>query len=93
MFNSLALALGMSVISGVSLSQRVLDPGFAAAGSHTLIGSGLGTSAVVGGVLQITSTTNVYFERPTYISGLLLEAGTYTTVYTVLNYATGSILA
>lgn len=91
MFNSLALALGMSVISGVSLSQRVLDPGFAAAGSHTLIGSGLGTSAVVGGVLQITSTTNVYFERPTYISGLLLEAGTYTTVYTVLNYATGSI--
>jgi hypothetical protein len=70
----------------------VLDPGFAAAGSHTLTGSGLGTSAVTGGVLQITSTTNIYFERPAYTQNqLVLPAGVYSAVYTVLNYVSGSI--
>lgn len=71
--------------------QRVLDSGFATAGYHVLTGSGLGTSAVSGGVLQITSTTNVYFERPLYAIGITLEAGTYSTTYTVGSYITGSI--
>jgi hypothetical protein len=92
MFAGLGATLANGMRYGVALTQRVLDPGFAAAGSHTLTGSGLGTSAVAGGVLQITSTTNVYFERPTYTQGaVMLEAGTYSTVYTVLNYASGSI--
>lgn len=80
-----------AVLFGFSRVQRVLDPGFAVAASHVLTGSGLGTSAVTGGVLQITSTTNVYFERPLYASGSILEAGTYSTTYTILSYTTGSI--
>lgn len=74
-----------------SRAQRVLDPGFAVAASHVLTGSGLGTSAVSSGVLQITSTTNVYFERPLYALSLILEAGTYQTQFTIGSYLTGSI--
>ncbi|MDB6036011.1 MAG: hypothetical protein JWM16_6349 [Verrucomicrobiales bacterium] len=71
-------------------TQWVTDPGFASGGSHTLSGSGLGTSSVTGGVLQITSTDNVYFERPTFSTEPLV-AGTYTVTFTILNYSTGSI--
>jgi hypothetical protein len=70
--------------------QLVVDPGFASAPSHTLGGSGIGTSSVTGGVLQITSTDNVYYERPQFIAEPL-TAGTYTVVYTILNYSSGTI--
>lgn len=92
MFAGIDTTLGAIERAGVSLAQMVLDPGFAVAGSHTLSGSGLGTSAVTGGVLQVTSTTNIYFERPAYTQNQqVLPAGNYTTTYTVLNYVSGSI--
>lgn len=80
-----------AVVLAFNRTQRVLDPGFTVAASHVLTGSGLGTSSVTGGVLQITSTTNIYFERPLYASGSILEAGTYSTTYTIGSYLTGSI--
>lgn len=70
--------------------QLVVDTGFASAPAHTLGGSGIGTSAVAGGVLQITSTDNNYYERPQFISEPLV-AGTYTVVFTILNYSSGTI--
>lgn len=76
---------------GFDRLQRVLDPGYAVAASHILTGSGLGTSSVTGGVLQITSTTNVYFARPLYVSKQVNEAGTYQTQFTIGSYVTGSI--
>lgn len=70
--------------------QLVSDPGFASAGSWTISGAGAGTSAVAGGVLQITSVSNVYFVLPaTSIAPLL--PGTYTLVFTVLNYVSGTV--
>lgn len=79
------------VRSAFSRALRVLDPGYAVAAAHVLTGSGLGTSAVTGGVLQITSTTNVYFARPLYAVSLILEAGTYSTTFTIGSYVTGSV--
>ncbi len=76
--------------SRASWVQQVIDPGFASAGSWTLSGSGIGTSAVAGGVLQITSTTNVYFVLPATRSAPL-EPGVYTVTFTVLNYVSGTI--
>ncbi len=70
--------------------QQVNDPGFDVAGQHTLAGSGIGTSSVTGGVLQITSTDNVYTELPTTVNAPL-PAGTYSVVFTILNYASGTI--
>ncbi len=70
--------------------QQVIDPTFDDATKHTLGGAGIGTSAVAGGVLQITSTTAAYTELPTTINAPL-PAGTYTVTFTVLNYASGSI--
>lgn len=70
--------------------QLVVDPGFASAPSWTLSGAGIGTSAVAGGVLQVTSVSNVYFVLPaTSIAPLL--PGVYTVTYTVLTYASGTI--
>ncbi len=86
-----------AAVSGSSASPQlqielVFDGGFAAAGSHTLGGSGIGTSSVTGGVLQITSTTNVYYERPKLTgSSEPVGPGTYTVVYTILNYSSGTI--
>lgn len=77
--------------SAFNRGQRVLDSGFAVAAAHILTGSGIGTSAVTGGVLQVTSVTNVYFERPLYAVNTLLEAGAYSTTFTIGSYATGSI--
>lgn len=77
--------------SSFGQAQRVLDSGYAVAAAHVLTGSGIGTSAVTGGVLQVTSVTNVYFERPLYAVNTLLEAGTYSTTFTIGSYATGSI--
>jgi hypothetical protein len=70
--------------------QQVVDPGFASAGSWTLTGAGIGTSAVTGGVLQVTSVTNVYFVLPATIQAPL-DPGVYTVTYTVLNYIAGTI--
>lgn len=70
--------------------QQVIDPGFDNAGSHTLAGSGIGTSAIAAGVLQITSIDNSYTELPSTVNAPL-PAGTYSTVYTILNYVSGSI--
>lgn len=70
--------------------QQIIDPGFADATKWTLTGSGLGTSAVTGGVLQITSTTNVYFALPATRQAPL-DPGVYTVVFTVLNYVSGTI--
>jgi hypothetical protein len=71
-------------------AQQVVDPGFSAAGSHTLGGAGIGTSAVAGGVLQITSTTAAYTELPaTRITPL--PAGTYTVTFTIGSYVSGTI--
>lgn len=71
--------------------QRVLDPGYAVPADHVLTGSGLGTSSVTGGVLQITSTTNVYFARPLYAGNQVNEPGIYQTQFTIGSYVTGSI--
>jgi hypothetical protein len=68
----------------------VVDPGFADASKWTLTGSGIGTSAVTGGVLQVTSTSNVYFALPA-TSIAPLEPGVYTVTYTVLTYVSGTI--
>lgn len=81
--------LGLPAFSGAQV-QLVTDPGFASAPSHTLGGSGIGTSSVTGGVLQITSTDNNYYERPAFTSEPLV-AGTYTVVFTILNYSSGTI--
>lgn len=70
--------------------QQVIDPTFDNAGSHTLAGSGIGTSAIAAGVLQITSTDNVYTELPATVNAPL-PAGTYSVVYTVLTYVSGTI--
>ena len=79
------------LFSTFSRVQRVADSAFTAAASHILSGTGIGTSAVAGGLLQITSTTNVYFYRPLYGQGMILEAGTYSTTYTIGTYVSGSI--
>ena len=68
----------------------VVDPGFADATKWTLTGAGIGTSAVAGGVLQITSTTEVYFALPA-TSITPLAPGVYTVTYTVLTYVSGTI--
>lgn len=70
--------------------QQVVDPGFASAGSWTLSGAGVGTSAVTGGVLQITSTTATYFVLPATRTAPLAP-GVYTVTYTVLTYVAGTI--
>lgn len=72
-------------------TQRVADPGYSSAAAHVLSGSGLGTSSVTGGVLQITSTTQVYFARPLYALSQLLEAGSYSVTFTIGSYISGSI--
>lgn len=72
--------------------QQIVDPGFADNTKWTLAGSGLGTTSVTGGVLNIASTTNVYTAVPTtYVSGASLPGGTYTITYTILNYVSGSV--
>ncbi len=81
---------GGSDASRASWVQEVVDPGFANAAKWTLTGSGLGTSAVTGGVLQITSTTNVYFALPATVQAPL-DPGVYTVTFTVLNYVSGTI--
>jgi hypothetical protein len=45
---------------------------------------------VAGGVLQVTSVSNVYFALPATTIAPLLP-GVYTLVFTVLNYASGTI--
>lgn len=70
--------------------QQVTDPGFASAPSWTLSGTAIGTSAVSGGVLQVTSTGNTYFVLPATVQAPL-DAGVYTVVYTILNFVAGSI--
>lgn len=82
--------LGTIAISGPKFVQQVIDTGFASAGSHTLGGSGISTSAIAAGVLTIASITNVYYERPTFTSQPL-TAGTYTVTYTISSYVAGSI--
>lgn len=76
--------------AGFSRAQQVVDPGFDAAASWVLTGSGLGTSSVTGSVLSIISTTNVYFARA-LTQKQPLEPGSYSITYTILNYSTGSI--
>lgn len=72
--------------------QQIPDPGFASAPSWTLAGTGIGTTSVTGGVLNIISTTNVYTAVPTtYVSGATLPGGTYTVTYTILGYTSGSV--
>ena len=84
-------AAGKSLgVNGPKYVQLVIDTGFAVAGSHTLGGSGISTSAIAGGVLTIASLTNVYYERPTF-SAQPLTAGTYTVVFTISSYVAGSI--
>jgi hypothetical protein len=90
MFGGLSATLGATVRSGVGLKQFVSDPGFASAGSWTLGGAGIGTSAVAAGVLQVTSTSNAYTVSPA-LTQTPLPAGKYTLVYTVLNYVSGTI--
>lgn len=75
------------------LLEQLVDPGFADNTKWTLAGSGIGTSAVSGGVLQITSVTNVYTAVGAYAFNTPLKPGTYTVVYTILNYVAGSISA
>lgn len=70
--------------------QQVIDPEFADATKWTLSGSGIGTSAVTGGVLQITSTDNVYLVLSATLETPLI-AGVYTVTYTILNYVGGTI--
>ncbi len=83
---------GRSAGGGVqpTFVQQVADPGFDVAGSWTLGGSGIGTSAVAGGVLQITSTDNLYTAVPATVN-TPLPIGNYSVTYTILNYASGSI--
>ena len=76
--------------SRASWVQQVVDPGFAAAGSWTLAGTGIGTSAVTGGVLQVTSVDDAYTARPALVAQPL-DPGVYTVVFTVLNYVTGTV--
>ena len=77
-------------LSAAFYAQQVIDPGFADAGSHTLGGAGIGTSAVAGGVLQITSINADYTAVPaTKLSPL--PAGTYTVTFTVGSYVSGEI--
>lgn len=85
-----SVAGGGADSSRASWVQQVVDPGFAAPASWTLSGTGIGTSAVTGGVLQVTSVTNDYFVRPSTV-GTPLTAGVYTVVFTVLNYVSGTI--
>lgn len=74
--------------------QQIIDPGFADNTKWTLAGSGLGTTSVTGGVLNIVSTSNVYTAVPTaYVGGATLPGGVYTVTYTILNYTTGSLSA
>jgi hypothetical protein len=73
-----------------TIANLVVDPGFASAGSWTLTGSGIGTSAVAGGVLQVTSVTGVYFVLPA-TSIAPLAPGTYMVTYTVGTYVSGTI--
>lgn len=70
--------------------QEVVDPGFASAGSWTIAGTGKGASAVVGGVLQVTSTDNAYTVLPATVQAPL-DPGVYSVTFTVLTYATGTI--
>ena len=77
-------------IIGPLYTQLVVDTGFAVAGSHTLGGSGISTSAIAAGILTIASTTNVYYERPTF-TAQPLTAGTYTVTFTISSYVAGSI--
>ncbi len=70
--------------------QQVVDPGFADDTKHTIGGAGAGTTAVAGGVLTIASTTNVYYERPAFLTDPLF-AGTYQVTFTISSYASGSI--
>lgn len=77
--------------SAFNKTQRVADPGYLSAAAHVLSGSGLGTSSVTGGVLQITSVTNIYFARPLYALSQLLEAGAYSVTFTISSYAAGSV--
>ena len=74
----------------VMFVQEVVDPGFASAPSWTISGAGAGTSAVAGGVLQVTSTTNVYFILPATRTAPLTP-GVYTVTWTVLTYVSGTI--
>ena len=89
-----AVSAGTSASSGGAppwtIANLVTDPGFASAGSWTLSGSGIGTSAVAGGVLQVTSVSNVYFVLPATTIAPLLP-GVYTVTYTVLTYVAGTI--
>jgi hypothetical protein len=83
-------AKAASATDAAFFDQQVLDPGFASAGSHTLGGAGIGTSAVAGGVLQITSTTAAYTELPaTRLNPL--PAATYLVTFTIGSYASGTI--
>jgi len=75
------------VRSGFNRAQRAVDPNFDSGGLTVLGGSGLGTSSVTGGVLSIISTTNAYFAR----NPLLLEPGSYSVSFTILNYVSGAI--
>lgn len=81
---------GSGMRTNVATTQQTADPGFATAGQWTLSGSGIGASAVTGGVLQVTSTTNVYFALPA-TADTPLYPGVYTVTFTILSYVTGNI--
>lgn len=70
--------------------QQVVDTGFLNAGLATLGGTGIGTSAVTGGVLSIVSTTAAYYLRPSTVNAPL-PAGTYRVTYTISGYVSGAI--
>ena len=76
--------------TNVATQQQTADSGFAAASQWTLSGTGIGTSAVTGGVLQITSTTNVYYALPA-TADTPLYPGIYTVTFTILNFTSGAI--
>lgn len=87
------VASGGGSSGGVNLPgwvQQVVDPGFASPGSWTFGGTGIGTTAVTGGVLQVTSVDNAYTVRGALLTQPL-DPGVYTTTFTVLNYVSGAI--
>lgn len=70
--------------------QRVVDSAFNYSAYWALAGSGIGTTAISGGVLTIVSASATYTIVPALTTGQL-EPGSYSVAYTVSGYVSGGI--
>lgn len=80
----------IGVNAGQNWLQQVLNPTMSVGGLQNLGGTGLSTTAITGGLLQIASLTAAYYVRPTMIQGPL-DAGSYTVAYSLATYVAGTI--